>query len=105
MLVIDICLKDRSYVQDKLPNPVVIMAGGLWKRLPHTSDCPKPMLKVGDKPILEIILLSVFYGLEEFYISVNYLKERIVDYLYILILNIFMSQRMGTAGSMNYLPK
>ena len=112
-VVIDICLKDRSYVQDKLPNPVVIMAGGLGKRLlPHTSDCPKPMLKVGDKPILEIILLEcISYGLEEFYISVNYLKEKIIDYFGngekwgVDIKYIYEPKRMGTAGSMNYLPK
>ena len=38
-------------------NPVVIMAGGEGKRLrPLTEDCPKPMLKVKGKPMLEIIL-------------------------------------------------
>jgi len=40
-----------------LPNSVVIMAGGEGKRLrPLTEDCPKPMLKVKGKPMLEIIL-------------------------------------------------
>ena len=40
-------------------NPVVLMAGGLGSRLrPLTDDCPKPMLRVGDKPILETILAS-----------------------------------------------
>ena len=39
------------------------------------------MLQIGGKPILEIILLEcIANGLKEFYISVNYLKEKIIDY-------------------------
>ena len=45
--------------QRKLKNPIFIMTGGFGTRLkPLTDDCPKPMLKVGDKPILEIIIKS-----------------------------------------------
>ena len=46
-----------------MPNPVVIMAGGLGSRLGGlTKDMPKPMLQVGDKPLLETILpISTFY--------------------------------------------
>ena len=40
-----------------LPNPVIIMAGGKGKRLrPHTENCPKPMLLVDGKPMLEILI-------------------------------------------------
>ena len=46
--------------QVKFPNSVVLMAGGLGSRLrPYTEHCPKPMLKVGEKPILEILIEHV----------------------------------------------
>ncbi len=64
------------------PNPVFIMAGGLGTRLrPLTDRCPKPMLKVGDKPILEI-LISQFLraGFKNIYISTHYMPEQITDY-------------------------
>ena len=82
-VVIDVITKEKlTDEEDELDNCVVIMAGGLGKRLlPHTSGCPKPMLQIGGKPILEIILLEcIANGLKEFYISVNYLKEKIIDY-------------------------
>ena len=64
------------------PNHVVIMAGGKGERLkPLTNNCPKPMLHVGDKPILELILKQcIEAGLKKFYFSVNYLKDQIIDY-------------------------
>ena len=110
-IVIDIIVKEKFCKEVKLFNPVVIMAGGLGKRLlPHTSDCPKPMLMVGDKPILEIILLECMsFGLNKFYISVNYLKEQIINYFGngekwgIEIEYIHEPKRMGTAGSLKYL--
>ena len=52
LFVLDDLLKKRN-----LPNPVVIMAGGKGERLGSlTKNCPKPMLEVNGKPILEIIL-------------------------------------------------
>ena len=63
-------------------NPVFLMAGGFGTRLrPLTNNCPKPMLKVGDKPILEQILLGfVNAGFHRFYISTHYMPEVIRDY-------------------------
>ena len=63
-------------------NWVVIMAGGEGRRLrPHTEDTPKPMLKVGTKPILETILESfVGHGFSNFYISVNYKADIIKNH-------------------------
>ena len=65
-----------------LPNWVVLMAGGKGKRLrPLTNNCPKPMLRVAGKPVLEIILEQcVESGFKKFFISVNYLKQQIIDY-------------------------
>jgi predicted transcriptional regulator len=66
----------------KYDNPVFLMAGGFGTRLkPLTDHCPKPLLKVGDKPILETVLLGfVTSGFHNFYISTHYLPEMIREY-------------------------
>ncbi|MCE6981808.1 nucleotidyl transferase, partial [Pseudomonas frederiksbergensis] len=63
-------------------NTMVIMAGGLGKRLlPLTEDCPKPMLPVGGKPILELIIeRAKMDGFVNFIVSVHYLGHMIEDY-------------------------
>ena len=65
-----------------LPIDAVIMAGGIGSRLmPLTKNTPKPMLKVGEKPILDYnIELLKSYGIKNITISVKYLKEVIIDY-------------------------
>ena len=65
-----------------LPITAVVMAGGRGRRLrPLTERCPKPMLPVGDRPILEVnIRRLVAFGIEDIYISVNYLREQIKDH-------------------------
>jgi|SRR5690554_3311164 len=92
---------------------VVIMAGGLGSRLgEHTKDCPKPMLEVGGKPVLERIIKNFTQvGFRNFYISVNYKAEVIEDYFkdgknfgcHIQYLKEKM--RLGTAGSLTLLPE
>ncbi|WP_200821276.1 sugar phosphate nucleotidyltransferase [Oceanicoccus sp. KOV_DT_Chl] len=66
----------------RFDNPVFLMAGGFGTRLrPLTDDCPKPLLRVGDRPILETILLSfVDAGFHNFYISTHYMPEMIKAY-------------------------
>lgn len=95
------------------PNWVVLMAGGLGTRLqPLTNDCPKPLLPVGGKPILEIILESfAAQGFKRIFLSVNYKAEMIrnhfdsgerwgvqIDYLQ-------ENTRLGTAGALSLLPE
>jgi dTDP-glucose pyrophosphorylase len=60
----------------------VIMAGGKGTRLlPLTTNCPKPLLKIGGKPILQIILEQIAAaGFSRAVISVGYLADMIVDY-------------------------
>jgi dTDP-glucose pyrophosphorylase len=62
--------------------PVVIMAGGKGARLkPITNIIPKPLIPIGDKPIIELITDSfVKVGVTEFFVSVNYKKEMIKRY-------------------------
>lgn len=63
-------------------NIAVIMAGGKGVRLrPLTENCPKPMLPVAGRPILErVILHLISYGIRKIYLSVNYLGHMIEDY-------------------------
>lgn len=63
-------------------NTMVIMAGGLGSRLrPFTNECPKPLLKIGGKPILEhIIERAKLNGFTRFVISINYLGHMIEEY-------------------------
>lgn len=63
-------------------NPVFIMAGGFGTRLrPLTDNCPKPMLKVGDQPILETLINQFTRaGFKNIYISTHYMPEQITDY-------------------------
>lgn len=91
-----------------MPNPVVIMAGGLGNRLGElTKNTPKPMLKVGKVPLLEIVLVSfIESGFFNFYISVNYKKEVIMDYFGdgskwgANIKYLIEDKRLGTAGAL-----
>lgn len=65
-----------------IPVDALIMAGGKGERLlPLTKSTPKPLLKVGDKPIIEHnIDRLIKFGIQYFHISVNYLANQICDY-------------------------
>lgn len=73
---------DLAKYHSKLSMSALLMAGGLGTRLkPLTDKIPKPMLVVGDKPIIEHnIDYLIKYGVKDFYISVKYLKEQIISY-------------------------
>ncbi|MFD3394331.1 nucleotidyltransferase family protein [Aquirufa sp. OSTEICH-129V] len=70
-----------SQVKSYLPLDVVIMAGGRGARLkPLTDITPKPLLKVGEKAIISHNLdRLLYYGIDDFWISVNYLGDQIVS--------------------------
>ena len=101
-------IKDETCAKE---NCVVIMAGGMGKRLGKiTNDCPKPMLLVNNKPIIEHIIDRMrSYGFSKYYVTVNYLKENIKSYLGngskkgIDIQYIEEKQFLGTAGSLSLL--
>ena len=94
-------------------NWVVIMAGGLGSRLAElTRDTPKPMLKVGSRPLLETIVRSYAdQGFRRFYIAVNFKAEQIMAHfgdgsaLGVEIRYLRETQRMGTAGALSLLPE
>jgi dTDP-glucose pyrophosphorylase len=73
---------DISQKKSVLPLNAVLMAGGEGKRLrPLTENTPKPLLKVGDKPIIEYNIdhLSL-YGVDKIFITIKYLGEQIINY-------------------------
>jgi len=95
-------------VAAEISTPVVLMAGGKGVRLfPLTKDVPKPMLKIGDQPIIEIILRKLHaQGFRNIYISVNYLAEVIRDHvddgawLGLKVTYLEEAQPLGTAGAL-----
>jgi dTDP-glucose pyrophosphorylase len=110
--VVQLLLLQELLSPPRLSNAVVIMAGGKGTRLlPYTEHCPKPMLPVGDQPMLEILLEQcIASGFSRFYLSVNYLKEQIIEYFEdgsrwgISINYLVENEPLGTAGSLQLLP-
>lgn len=104
---------DEIVKQNERDNWVFLLAGGLGTRLGSlTQDCPKPLLNVGTKPILETIIESfVECGYRNFYLSVNYKARMIRDYFQdgsnwgVNIHYVTETTRMGTAGSLSLLPQ
>jgi len=92
-------------------NKVILMVGGLGTRLrPLTDNIPKPMLKVGNKPILQTIIEKFAeYGYTNVVLCVNYKSHVIEDYFGdgsefgVNIEYVFEEQRMGTAGALSLL--
>jgi len=111
------CLLRLEILDDLNPtyrkNMVLLMAGGLGSRLkPLTNECPKPMLKIGARPILETIILNfIEYGFREFVVSLNYKANMIQEYFSdghkwgVSIHYIEEDERLGTAGSLRLLPE
>lgn len=92
--------------------PVIIMAGGQGTRLyPFTKILPKPLIPIGDIPIIERIINSFCeYGLKDYYVTVNYKKNMIKSYFSELDTNYYLTyveedQPLGTAGSIRLIDK
>ncbi len=111
--VVDLKTIDDYLVMPSRENWVVIMAGGLGTRLKElTHETPKPMLTVGGRPLLEIIVRRfVEQGFRHIWLAVNYHAEQIekhfgdgsafgaeVNYLR-------EDKRLGTAGALSLLPR
>jgi dTDP-glucose pyrophosphorylase/CBS domain-containing protein len=97
----------------KHDNPVFLMAGGFGTRLqPLTNKLPKPLIHVGSKPIMEIIIEQfIEFGFHNFFISTHYKAELIRNYFGdgskwgIQIQYVFEKEPLGTAGALGLLPK
>ena len=92
-------------------NFMIIMAGGKGVRLrPHTDNCPKPMLAISGKPMLQhIIERAKLFGFRHFVIAIHYLGEMIEDYfgngdrLNVKIEYLRENNPLGTAGALGLL--
>ena len=112
--ILDIVLRSDLKQQEKKEEkkglrevPVVIMAGGKGTRLyPYTKILPKPLIPIGDTPIIErIINCFTKYGIEEYYMTVNYKKGMIKSYFSDLeptyqIKYVEETMPLGTGGSL-----
>ena len=105
-VVLDV-IRINDLVAGPVKNPVVIMAGGLGKRLGNLcTETPKPMLRIAGVPILQHIIANLTRtGFVNIYISVNYKSDVIENYFGdgsnygCNITYIREPKRLGTAGS------
>jgi dTDP-glucose pyrophosphorylase len=103
----------NDYSERSFDNRVVIMAGGLGKRLGElTKEIPKPMLSINGKPILQTIIESFRdQGFKYFTLCLNYKANSIKNYfqeghdLGVEIEYTEENTRMGTAGALSLIPK
>lgn len=103
---------DLERFQTKLPVDAVIMAGGKGERLrPLTETTPKPLLKIGDKCIIDYNVDNLIHcGVEHIFVTVNYLKEQIeVHYEQprdgIKIQTVREPKFLGTIGGLQFVPQ
>jgi dTDP-glucose pyrophosphorylase len=109
--VVGLHVWDELLVPGKWPNVMVIMAGGSGTRLgAHTENCPKPLLPVGGKPLLEhIIERAKAEGFNRFVLAIHYLGHMIEDYfgdgrsLQVQIEYLREQSPLGTAGALGLL--
>ncbi|MCO6050172.1 nucleotidyltransferase family protein [Mesorhizobium sp. RP14(2022)] len=110
-MVIDVLFADELTHPLSEDHTVVIMAGGLGTRLrPITETIPKPMIPVGGRPILEIIIEQFAQqGFRKVTLCLNHLAEIIQDHFQdgtrfgVQIEYVRESKRMGTAGALSLL--
>lgn len=106
--VVGLHLWDQMTTPLARTNSMIIMAGGKGTRLrPHTENCPKPMLPVGDKPMLQhIIERAMANGIDHFVLAIHYLGHMVEDYfgdgtrLNTKIEYIREESPLGTAGAL-----
>jgi dTDP-glucose pyrophosphorylase len=111
-ILVNVLTLDELQKTPRRDNPVFLMAGGFGTRLrPLTDTCPKPMLEVGGKPILERILDHCReHGFHRFYISTHYMAEQIHAHFGdgssrgVSIRYVHEAEPLGTGGAVGLLP-
>ena len=105
-------ISDEVKIIEKQDNTIFILAGGFGKRLhPITKNIPKPLIKIGGKPILEILIDKLeSFGFQNFFISTHYKAVEIEKYFSNKKTNLnlnFIREKtpLGTAGSIGLISK
>lgn len=108
--IVDIINLERF--NSRLPFDAVLMAGGKGERLrPLTLETPKPLLKVGDKCIIDHnIDRLISYGVKHISVTVNYLKEQIEEHFSVprgevQVHTVREPKFLGTIGSIKFVEK
>ncbi|MDE6009832.1 MAG: nucleotidyltransferase family protein [Muribaculaceae bacterium] len=103
-------LLDLRRLKTSLPLDAVLMAGGKGERLrPLTLECPKPLLKVGGRPIIDYNIDELLAnGITNIYVTVNYLKDQIITHFEemerqsgVRVRCVEEPRRLGTMGSLS----
>jgi len=111
--VVDVIAFNNLIPNQPQPLQAVIMAGGSGTRLrPLTDDIPKPMLPIGGKPLLEYIIEQLYKaGVNQIYITVNYMSEKIIQHFGdgtnfgVEITYVMENKPLGTAGALSLMEK
>ncbi|HXI58241.1 MAG TPA: nucleotidyltransferase family protein [Polyangia bacterium] len=101
-----------ALIGGRVPSVAVVMAGGRGERLGElTNAIPKPMLPIGNRPILEhVVALLVSHGVRRIYLAINYFGSMISDHFgdgrrfHCDIDYLREHEPMGTAGALSLLP-
>ncbi len=109
--IVDLATMEDLLGEEPLPMQAVIMAGGFGKRLrPLTEDLPKPMLPVGDRPLMERTIEQLrSAGIRRVNVTTHYLSEKISDHFgdgaaFGVELNYVSEETpLGTAGALGLL--
>lgn len=102
-----------DFLSDPLPLSAVVMAGGKGTRLhPLTENLPKPMLHVGDKPLLEIIIGRLKQtGIRQVHVTTHHKPERITEHFGdgenfgVDLRYVSEEKPLGTAGALGLMPR
>jgi NDP-sugar pyrophosphorylase family protein len=111
--VVELALLSEIIKKKELPLKAVVMAGGAGLRMrPLTKDMPKPMLPIGDRPLMEIIIDQLKRsGIKHVNISTHYMKDKIKEYFkdgqeFDVEINYVTEELpLGTAGAIGLLEK
>ncbi len=111
--VVDLVMLEDLIPNERVGMQAVIMAGGVGSRLrPLTEDLPKPMLPVGDRPLMERVVEQLRdAGIQQIHITTHYKPERIISHFgdgsrFGVTLNyVTEEQPLGTAGALGLVPK